>query len=71
MPGFYLEVLFWGEANGVLIPCMKQWHSRLRKGWGGGGGGGSEGMPPRKLLKIRCSEIESEGIFHNMVPIAN
>ena len=21
--------------------------------------------------KIRCSEIESEGIFHNMVPIAN
>jgi len=24
--------------------------------------GGSGGMPPRKILKNRCSEIESEGI---------
>ena len=23
--------------------------------------------PPRKIRKIRCSEIESEGIFHNII----
>ena len=44
---------------------MKQGHSRLIKCvgalqpqvWG---------MPPRKISKIRCSEIESEDIFHNI-----
>ena len=30
--------------------------------------GGSGGMPPRKVWKIRLSEIESEGIFSDWSP---
>ena len=29
--------------------------------------GGSGGMPPRKFLKIKPSEIESEGIFNGLL----
>ena len=29
--------------------------------------GGSEGMPPQKILKIRPSEIESEGTFNGLL----
>jgi len=32
--------------------------------------GGSGGMPPSKILKNRCSEIESEGISESKYCIA-
>ena len=31
--------------------------------------GGSGGIPPRKFLKIRCSEIESGGILECLLAI--
>ena len=53
LSGFYLEVLF---PPTLSKPATPLFHT------------GNEGSScfPWKFLKIRCSEIESEGIFHNI-----
>ena len=39
--------------------CAK--HNQHTKTWGSGG------LPPRKILKNRCSEIKSEGILEHAI----
>ena len=53
---FWKQGIWVTRASKITLHCAKHnQHANASGIWG---------MPPRKFLKIRCSEIESEAIYY-------